>query len=320
MTRLNLALGLLSLTLGLCATFWAPGELLALWRANPDAARVILVELRLPRALLALLIGGTLGACGAALQGLLRNPLASPDIMGTSTGAAFGAVVTSYFFGVMGTAVLTGGAMAGAMLALILLLLLAGRNASTETLILAGVAISALGAALTNLALSLAPSPFALYDVLFWLLGSLADRSRDQLLWTAPPMILGIALLLRHRRALDRLALGEEVAISLGVRMPALRRDIVIGTGIAVGASVAAAGAIGFVGLVVPHLVRPLVGQRPGSALVPSILGGACLLTLADMAVRLPITTQEMKLGVLTALIGAPFFLHLILGRRGQTI
>ncbi len=320
MTRLNATLLLLALGLGLCSLFWAPWELIALWRANPDAARVILVELRLPRAVLALVVGATLGASGAALQGLLRNPLASPDIMGTSTGAAFGAVVTSYFFGVMGTAVLTGGAMAGALLALLLLLLLAGRNATTETLVLAGVAISAFGAALTNLALSLAPSPFALYDVLFWLLGSLADRSRDQLLWTAPPMLLGIGLLLRHRRALDRLALGEDVAISLGVRLPALRRDLVIGTGIAVGASVAAAGAIGFVGLVVPHLVRPHVGQRPGSALVPSMLGGACLLTLADMAVRLPLLAQEMKLGVLTALIGAPFFLHLILKRRRRDI
>ena len=314
---LNLMLAGLALALATISLLWNLPELLDL---PPEVARAIFIELRLPRTLIGLAIGGSLALAGAALQGLLRNPLASPDLLGSSTGAALGAVIAAYWLGVAGTLGLAVGGMTGAILSLLLLLALAGRGASTATLVLAGVAISALAAALTNLALSLAPSPFALYDVLFWLLGSLADRSREQLAFALPPILLGCALILRRARALDALALGEEVAESLGVRVAALRRDIVIGTALVVGAGVAVAGAIGFVGLVVPHLVRPLVGHSPGRTLLPSALAGAALLTAADLAVRIPVNGQELKLGVLTARLGAPFFLWLVLrGRRSAS-
>ena len=308
--RLNLSLLALATALGLASLLWAPTTLFAL---PADVARTILIELRLPRALLGLAVGASLGLTGAALQGLLRNPLASPDVLGTSTGAALGAVVASYYIGVGGTFGLALGGMSGALLALALLLLLAGRGATTATLVLAGVAVSALAAALTNLALSLAPSPFALYDVLYWLLGSLADRSLDHVAFALPPMIFGCWLAWRGRRGLDALALDEDVAATLGVDIARLRRDIVIGTGLAVGAGVAVAGAIGFIGLVVPHLVRPFMRHRPGATLLPSALGGAALLTAADLIVRLPFSGGELKLGVVTAMIGAPFFLWLIL-------
>lgn len=313
MTRFNLILAALCLVLTAVSLLWGLMALLAL---PPDVAQTILLELRVPRTLLGLAVGATLGLTGAALQGLLRNPLASPDVLGTSTGAALGAVVASYYIGVGGTFGIAIGGMAGAVIALLLLILLAGRGASTATLVLAGVAVSALAGALTNLALSLAPSPYALYDILFWLLGSLADRSLDHVAFAVPPMLLGCWLAWRGRSGLDALALDEDVATTLGVDVRRLRRDIVIGTGLAVGAGVAAAGAIGFVGLIVPHLVRPLVRHRPGAALIPSALAGAALLTAADLAVRVPINGQELKLGVLTAMIGAPFFLHLIL--RGK--
>lgn len=315
MSRLNLSLAALCAALAAISLLWDPLDLLAL---PSDIRQTILIELRLPRTILGLAVGASLGLTGAALQGLLRNPLASPDVLGTSTGAALGAVVASYYIGVGGTFAVAVGGMAGAVIALLLLLLLAGRGASTATLVLAGVAVSALAGALTNLALSLAPSPFALYDILFWLLGSLADRSLDHVAFGVPPMALGCWLAWRGRHGLDALALDEDVATTLGVDVRRLRRDIVIGTGIAVGAGVAAAGAIGFIGLIVPHLVRPWVRHRPGAALVPSALAGAALLTAADLAVRVPINGQELKLGVLTAMIGAPFFLRLIL--RGKAV
>jgi iron complex transport system permease protein len=315
---LNLLLGALALLLAAASLLWAPSELREVNARAPEVARAILVELRVPRTLLGLAIGAVLGLTGAALQGLLRNPLAAPDVLGSSTGAAFGAVLASYYLGVGGTLGLALGGMAGAVGALLLLLLLAGPAATTASLVLAGVAISALASALTNLALSLAPSPFALYDVLFWLLGSLADRSLDHVLFALPPMLLGAALVLGTRRGIDALALGEDVATSLGQDVRAMRLRIVVGTGLAVGAAVAVAGAIGFIGLVVPHLVRPFVGHRPGAAMVPSALGGACLLTAADLFVRVPIAGQELKLGVVTAMLGCPFFLWLIVRGRGR--
>lgn len=305
----------LALALFLASLLLGPVNLLHL---PPALAQTILIELRLPRAALGLLIGAALGVSGAALQGLTRNPLASPDVLGASAGAALGAVAVSYLLAATATLAVAAGAMAGAAFALLALIALAGRAASTATLILGGVAVSALAGALTSLALSLAPSPFALYDALFWLLGSLADRSLAHLAAAAPFIVIGTALLLTTAPMLDRLALGEEVATTLGVRMPALRARILIGSTVAVGASVAVAGSIGFVGLIVPHLVRPLVGHHPGRALWPSAWAGACLLTLADLAVRLSPPGPELKLGVLTTLIGAPFFLALVLRQRGR--
>ncbi len=310
---LLLALGLVPLVLA--SLLWDPAMLREVAARDPELARTILRELRLPRTGLALLIGASLGLGGAAMQGLLRNPLASPDVLGPSTGASLGAVIAGYFLG-GGTLAMAAGGISGALLALALLLALAGPAATTATLVLAGVAISALGGALVNLALSLAPSPYALYDVMFWLLGSLADRSLPQLAIAAPIIVIAGGALLAQRHSLDSLALGEDVATSLGVRVSRLRWTIVIATGVMVGAGVAVAGSIGFVGLIVPHLVRPLVGNRPGAALVPSALAGAVLLLAADLAVRLPVNGQELKLGVLTALIGAPFFLWLVVRGR----
>lgn len=244
---------------------------------------------------------------------LLRNPLASPDVLGPSSGAALGAVLAGYFLaaGTIGMAV---GGIGGAAAALALLMALAGRSAEPARLVLAGVAVATLLGVAINLALSLAPSPFALYDLMIWLMGSLNDRTLPQLALAAPLIALGIALLLHAGPGLDTLALGPDVAQSLGVQPQALARRVVVAVALITGASVAVAGNIGFIGLVVPHLVRPLAGHRPGRAIAPAALAGAVLLLAADVMVRL--LPVDLRLGVLTALIGAPFFIWLILKGR----
>ncbi|WP_374442531.1 FecCD family ABC transporter permease [Stella sp.] len=316
LAALLVALALASLAVGYVPL--PPADLAAgLFGGGPAAP--IVQEIRLPRTLLALAVGGALGLAGAALQGLLRNPLAEPGIVGISASAGLGAVVALYF----GLAALWPPAlpllgMAGAGMAALLVLLLASRAAGVLALVLAGVAVSSLAVALTALALNLAPNPYALSEMLFWLLGSVRDRSQDDLLGALPWMAAGAALLLAAGRGLDALTLGEETAASLGIRLGRLRAQIVAGTALAVGAAVSAAGAIGFVGLVVPHLLRPLCGHRPARLLLPSALGGAQLVLAADILVRLVPTRTELHLGVVTALVGAPFFLALLfsLGRR----
>jgi iron complex transport system permease protein len=272
---------------------------------------LILEQLRLPRAALGATIGFSLGLAGAALQGLLRNPLADPGVVGVSGGAALGAVVVFYsgLAGAFALALPLGGVV-GAIVAALALYALAGRGAGVMTLILAGVTINAFAGALTSLALNLSPSPYAAYEIMFWLMGSLADRSLPQL--ALPLMVVGWALLLASAPALDALSLGEDTAASLGFDLTRLRAQLVAGTALAVGAAVAVSGAIGFVGLVVPHLLRPLVGHRPGRLLLASGFGGAIVLCAADVAVRLIPVHPELKLGVVTALIGAPFLFGLI--------
>ena len=284
---------------------------------DPTVAGLILTEIRLPRTLLAALVGASLGLSGAALQGLLRNPLADPGIVGISSTSALGAVLALYFglAGVGGYATPLA-AMLGAALSVLLILLLAGREASALTLILAGLAVNAFANALVVLALNLAPSPYAALEIVFWLLGSLADRSFDHVALSLPAMLVGWVLLFSARRSLDALTLGEDVARTLGFDMARERLKVVLGTAACVGAAVAVSGVIGFVGLVVPHLLRPLVGHEPGRLLPVSALGGACLLLAADIGVRLLPTGPELKLGVVTALLGAPFFLYLILATR----
>ncbi|MBA4210052.1 MAG: ABC transporter permease [Parvibaculum sp.] len=300
------------------------GELLAdkfalISETDPDIARLVMMEVRLPRALLGLLVGATLGLCGAALQGLLRNPLAEPGLVGASSGAALGAVLVFYFGFATGTAMLVPvGGVLGALAALGILYLLAGRNPSIVTIILAGVAISAFCGALTSLALNLSPSPYAALEIVFWMLGSLTDRSMAQVWFVLPFMGIGWLLVASTWRALDALALGEDTAATLGFSMRSVTLRAILGTGLAVGAAVSVTGVIGFVGLVVPHLMRPLVGQRPASLLLPSALGGAALVLAADLVVRLPVNGPELKLGVVTALLGAPFFLWLILRARRE--
>lgn len=276
----------------------------------------VLAELRFPRALLAIAYGAMLGAAGAAVQGLFANPLASPDLTGTTSGAALGAVVTAYLFGFSAPLALSVGSVLGALGALALLIALAGPRAETGTLLLAGLAISALAGALTTLALALAPSPFAFYDAYDWLMGSLVDRSLSQAAFAAIPALIVIALLWRMRDGLDSLTLGEEVAQSLGHDVAAMRVRIVILTAIGVGACVAIAGAVGFIGLVAPIFARRLTGGHPGRAIVPAALIGGLLLLAADLAVRLAPLGRTLPIGVLTALLGAPFFLWLVAHMR----
>jgi iron complex transport system permease protein len=289
----------------------------ALFGGADEAARIIVTEIRLPRALLAVMIGGTLGLSGAALQGLLRNPLAAPSLFGAPSAAAFGAVaIISLGLVDALSFALPVAAIAGALASVALLILVAGPRASLLVLILAGLAVSSLAGAATSLALNLAPNPFAALEIAFWLLGSLEDRSMTHVLIALPFMVVGTVLLMWDRRAFRALTLGEEAAASMGFDLTAVRLRVVMGVAAAVGAGVAVAGSIGFVGLVAPHLMRPFVGHDPGRLPVPAALAGAALLLAADIAVRLIPSASEIKVGVLTALIGAPFFIALIIRRR----
>ena len=291
-------------------------DFVELWQQDHALALAVLQELRLPRALLALTYGAMLGAAGAAIQALFANPLASPDLTGTTSGAALGAVVTAYLLGFASPLALSVGAVAGALGALLLLLLLAGPKAETATLLLAGLAISALAGALTTLALALAPSPFAFYDAYDWLMGSLVDRSLSQAAFAGIPALLTILLLLRLRAPLDALTLGEDVAQSFGHDVRRLRLEIVSLTALGVGACVAICGAIGFIGLVAPIFARRLTGEHPGRAMLPAAALGGALLLAADLAVRAAPLGRTLPIGVVTALLGAPFFLWLVAHMR----
>lgn len=274
---------------------------------------IILMELRAPRAVLALLIGAGLGLSGAALQGLLRNPLAEPGLLGVSGGASLGAVIAIYF-GIAEAFALAAPllGLAGAMAA-IALTLAVSRGGGALSLILAGAAVSALAGAGVSLALNLAPNPYAVFQITFWLLGSLTDRSWDHVLLAAPFIVAGSAMLLTCGRGLDALTLGEAQAESLGVHLGRLRLQVLMGAALAVGAATAVAGAIGFIGLVAPHLVRPFVAHQPGRILAPSAIVGAALLLTADIAARIAPTISEIRLGVLTSLVGLPFFFWLVM-------
>jgi iron complex transport system permease protein len=316
-----LALGVLTLAGWHILSGYVPlsyaDALAALFGAGDAKAVLIVQEIRLPRALLGMVIGFSLGMAGAAMQGLLRNPLAEPGLLGVSTMAGLVAVVVLYFgWAEASPYLLPGGGMVGAFVAVGLLFLLAGRAAGLLTVILAGVAINNLAIALTSLAMNLAPSPWAVTEMLFWVMGSLKDRSLADLGLAFPFMVLGWGLLLSCARSLDALTLGEDTARSLGLNLGSVQLRLVGGTALCVGAGVAVAGSIAFVGLVVPHLLRPLVAHEPGRLLMASGLGGALLTMLADVAVRGLETNPEINLGVLTALIGAPFFLYLILKTR----
>lgn len=292
----------------------ALGDLFA-GRQSIDA--VILFELRLPRALLAALVGAMLGLSGAALQGLLRNPLASPDILGISQSAALCAVVVLYFgFAQVAWFVLPLAAITGAGAAAVLMLALTWRYRGVHTVILAGIAISALASALMALALNFAPNPYALQEIYYWLLGSVSNRSLPELTLALPFMALGTVLLLRARAFLDALSIGEAGARSLGFDVARHSRLLVAGVACCTGAAVALSGSIAFVGLMVPHLLRPLVQARPGALLWASIPGGACAVLLADIVLQHLPGQQQLQLGVLTAALGGPFFLFLLLRRK----
>jgi iron complex transport system permease protein len=285
-------------------------------RGDP-VVRDILIQLRLPRTLLALLIGAMLGTGGAALQGYLRNPLAEPAILGVSSTASLGAVIAIYWkLADAHPLSLPLLAIAGAAFALLPLFWLSSRSESALSLILAGVAVATLAAAGISLALNLAPNPFAALEITTWLLGSIEDRAFKDV-WIALPCIAcGLTLLFWDRRALDALSLGEDGARALGTDLLRVRLRLLIGIAIGVGGAVAVSGSIGFIGLIVPHLVRPFTDRSPSAALLPSALGGAMLLTLADLGVRLIPTAAPLKLGVLTAFLGVPIFVHHLLRER----
>ncbi len=278
---------------------------------------LVMREIRLPRALLAVLIGAALGMSGAAMQGYLRNPLADPGLIGVSGSAALGAVIAIQT-GIAATTTLAlpVSALVGALIGVVLVLMLAGPRGGSLTLILAGIAISALAGALTSLVLNLSPNPFAANDIVFWMMGSLADRSMTHVWLALPLIVVGLGMLALMRRGLDALTLGEDAAQAMGINLAQLRLLLVLGTACVVGASTAVAGAIGFIGLVVPHMLRGWVGARPGRLLWASALGGAVMLLAADIVVRVILPMRDLKLGVVTALVGAPLFLHLIYRTR----
>ena len=284
--------------------------------AQTPNAVLILAELRLPRSILAMIVGAGLGAAGAAMQGYLRNPLADPGLFGIAPGAALGAVA-SFWFGFSASVwLLPIFSLAGAGGAMALLALIAGRTGGIALFTLAGMMIASLAGALMSLAISFAPNAFAMSEIVTWLMGALTDRSWREVTIAAPLTLAGIACLWRARADLDALMLGDAAARSLGMRPGVLQAWLVAGVGLTVGSGVAVAGIIGFVGLIVPHLVRPLTDRRPSSLILPSALAGALLVLVADSMVRVLPTVTELRLGIALSLIGAPFFLWLLLQMR----
>ncbi len=308
---LVIALAMASLMAG---RVWAPWSA---WWDTGDPRWAIIFELRLPRTLLAILVGAALGLSGAAMQGYTRNPLADPGVLGVSSMAALGAVLTLYFgFAATTPWLLPVAAVAGAIIGVLLLLAISGAAASLITFVLAGVILQSIAGAAVALALSLAPNPWATQEILDWLMGALTDRSMQEVTLAAPLIVLGAGLIFHLRRALDALSLGEASAASLGVDITRTQRLLALGVGLATGASVAVTGVIGFVGLIVPHLLRPFTGGEPGRLLLPSAIGGAALVLAADILVRLTPSAAEVKLGVALSALGGPFFLAMLFGLR----
>ncbi|WP_347265807.1 iron ABC transporter permease [Paracoccus sp. (in: a-proteobacteria)] len=301
------------------ARIGAGESLAALFSGGQDMLALVMREIRLPRAILGLLVGAALGMSGAALQGFLRNPLAEPGLIGTSASAALGAVLAIH--GGLAAVWAPGlplAALAGALVSVALVAALAGPRGGALALILAGIAIGALAGAATSLVLNLSPNPFAASEIMFWMMGSLADRSMLHVWIAAPCIALGALMLWPTRRALEVLTLGEDAAATSGIHLGRLRLLLVLGIAAMIGGATAVAGAIGFVGLVVPHVLRRAVGASPARLLPASALGGAAVVLAADIAVRLLMPERDLKLGVLTALVGAPFFLHLVLRTRRE--
>jgi iron complex transport system permease protein len=320
--RLNLALAALIIALAVISLMIGPAGLspraaLAGLFSGEGPAGIVVRDIRLPRTLLALLIGATLGLSGAALQGLLRNPLAEPALFGAPQAAAAASSFTIAFgFASTTSLAVPLAGIAGALLSIGGLVLIAGSRASLAVILLAGLALASFAGAMTALILNLAPNPFIALEIAFWLLGSLEDRSVDHLLIAAPFLVVSWVVLSVNARTFRALTLGEDAAASLGVDLLRTRLLVVIGVALGVGASVAVAGSIGFVGLVAPHLVRRAAGFDPARVMLPGALAGAALLLAADVAVRIVPAAVELKVGVVTALIGVPFFLAMIFSER----
>ncbi len=279
--------------------------------------RLVVWQIRLPRALAAYIVGAALGISGAALQGLLRNPLAEPGVLGVSASASLMATFSLYY----GIASITPwalpiAAIIGALSATAVITLAALRTQSVVTLILIGVGLSSFAGAAMSLLMNLAPNPFSLSDMINWMLGSVANRSFDEIMLAGPFILAGALILFGTRRGLSALTLGEEAASGIGLNLQRQRILTVVGAGLATGGAVALAGAIGFVGIVAPHIIRPLVGHDPARSLLPSALLSGLILVLADIFIRLVPTNSELKLGVVAALIGAPAFVWIAMQRR----
>ncbi len=300
------------------STPMAPERVLAALFGLADAADSTVVwQVRLPRALAAFVVGLALGGSGAALQGLLRNPLAEPGVLGVSASAALGATFVLYYgFAAPSAWLLPTAAVAGAVLATLLIAAAAIRTSSVVTLILIGVGLSSFAGATMSLLMNLAPTPFSLFDMINWMLGSVANRSFPDVAFSAPFIAAGLAVLFQGRRGLAALSLGEEAAAGIGLNVRRQRLLVVAGAGLATGGAVALAGTIGFVGIVAPHLVRPLVNHDPARSLLPSALLAGLMLVLADIGVRVLPTNTELKLGVVAALVGAPAFVWIAMRRR----
>jgi iron complex transport system permease protein len=317
-TRVNVILFLA--ILAAAALSIVAGKVWLPWNAwlLDDPRWLIIAELRIPRTVLGFAVGSSLGLAGAAMQGYLRNPLADPGLFGISSGAALGATISLYVGYTSSALLLPTFALLGAAGSMLVLALLAGRSGSLILFALAGMILASITGSLTTLTISLAPTPFIASQIVIWLLGALTDRSWDDVRITVPAMLVGAVLIATTARSLDALTLGEQAARSMGVNQRRLQWRIVLGVGLCVGASVAAAGIITFVGLLVPHMVRPLVGGKPSSILLPSALGGGLLILLADSLVRIAPTVSELRLGIAMSMLGGPFFLVMLIRMRRQ--
>ncbi|PCI32741.1 MAG: ABC transporter permease [Alphaproteobacteria bacterium] len=312
-----LIIAFLSLFIG--AADIPPGDIMsALFGTAQSSTEIIILELRLPRVILGIMAGASLGLSGAALQGLLRNPLADPGIIGVSATAGLGAVIAIYFgLSALFPLSIQIMSMGGALLATLILSLVSRRDSSVLTLILAGIGISSLATASIALAMNFAPNPMSLQDMIMWLLGSLENRTMTDITLAGPFIIGGWVIMRGVGQGLDASSLGEDTAQTLGINLKRLRMKVIIGSAISVGATVSVCGSIGFIGLVVPHMVRSLIGHAPGRLLVPSALMGAILLTIADLLTRIPVGHGQLRLGVVTAFVGSPLFLYIIYKTRG---
>ncbi|WP_291203369.1 iron ABC transporter permease [Hyphomonas sp.] len=294
-------------------------SLTALAGQGDAATRTILWEIRLPRAAAAFAVGAALGLAGAGLQGLLQNPLAEPGVLGVSAFSALGAVIAIFFgFAAVSSFAVPAAAILGAAVATVLLAFAAMRGAGSVTLLLIGIGLSSFAGALMSLALNMAPNPYSLSDLVNWMMGSVANRSWADLVLTAPALMVGAALVLVAGPGLRALSLGEETAASLGADPKRTRLLVIGGTSLLAGAGVATAGAIGFVGIVAPHVMRPLVQHDPQRLLVPSALFAGIILLAADIAIRVLPFQQELRLGVAAALAGGPVFIW-IAARLGRS-
>lgn len=306
----------------------APAELLEVFLSpfqRTGTSASVIWDLRLPRVLLALLVGASLACAGAAMQGLFRNPLADPGLVGVASGAALAAVAAIVFSRSLTLPsawmplVTPISSFAGGIVAAWLATRLASIEGQTRTatLLLAGLAINAIAGAGIGLLTQIAGDA-ALREVTFWLFGSLAKSGWTELAVAGPVLLIVLVLLPREARALDALLLGEAEAEHLGVDVDSLKRRVTLMIVLAVAVSVALAGVIGFVGLVVPHLLRLVLGPDHRGLLPGAALGGAALLCFADLAARSWLSPAELPVGILTALIGGPFFLGLLMKVRGR--